>query len=81
MQKYNSKTTHTIANASLWYLKYPSFPVSYMNEFVDVEFEGHSFKALKEYDGFLKGIYGDYMKLPPLNERTPRHTYKAYWKE
>jgi len=80
MSKYNGKHSEKVANVSLWYLKYPSFNSSLMNETVDVEFEGHYFKALKNYDEFLSGIYGDYMTPPPQNERAPRHDYIAYWR-
>lgn len=73
--------TNTVGNLSLWYLKYPSFSASIMSDFINVEFEGHLFKAVKDYDEYLKGIYGDYMKLPPLNERNHRHSYTAYWRK
>ena len=81
MYHSNNRISRTVANLSLWYLHYPSFPLSYMNEYVDVEFEQNSFKAMKEYDGFLRGVYGDYMQLPPENERVPRHSYIAYWRD
>lgn len=81
MSKYNSKDTHTVANMGLWYLDFPSFPASYMNDFVDVAFEGHTFKSIKEYDSFLRGIYGDYMQYPPVEERKPKHEFVAYLKD
>ena len=77
----NKRNSKTVGNLSLWYLHYPSFPSYYMADFIDIEFEGFSFKAMKEYDGFLRGIYGDYMKLPPESEQVPRHSYIAYWRE
>lgn len=33
------------------------------------EFEGSTFSAVKDMDYYLKTMYGDYMKLPPENER------------
>ena len=39
----------------------------------DVTFEGETFKAPAEYDKFLTTLYGDYMQLPPENERENRH--------
>ena len=36
-------------------------------------FEGETFKAPAEYDKFLTTLYGDYMQLPPENERENRH--------
>lgn len=41
---------------------------SYSN-LIDVEFESHQFCAIKNYDEYLTGIYGDYMTPPPENKR------------
>lgn len=43
-------------------------------------FENIDVLILCEYDEWLKITYGDYMQLPPLNERKP-HENKAYWRE
>ncbi len=45
-----------------------------------LDFEGHKFWAPKEYDKILTQYFGDYMKLPPENERIS-HKIEAYWKE
>ena len=50
-------------------------------EYVDMEFEGKVFKGLKHYDQYMKSIYGDYMKLPPVEKRVAHHTFSAFWKE
>jgi lipopolysaccharide cholinephosphotransferase len=42
-----------------------------------VEFEGHLFTAVKDWDKYLTSIYGDYMKLPPEEKRTT-HSFDAY---
>lgn len=81
MKYYNHKDTHSLANLGAYYANLPKFPASYMDEFVDVDFEGHKFKAIKEYDAFLRGVYGDYMKLPPKEKQKPHHSYKAFWRE
>jgi len=36
---------------------------------IEVEFEGYSFPAPKNYDLYLRQIFGDYMKLPPQDKR------------
>ena len=48
---------------------------------IDVPFEGHSFKAPVGYDQYLRQMYGDYMKLPPVENRVPNHDIVAYWKD
>lgn len=35
----------------------------------EVEFEGKMYPAIKDYDYYLKRVYGDYMKLPPKDKR------------
>ena len=43
-------------------------------------FEQYYFSIPAGYDEILTRSYGDYMKLPPENERIGHHEYKAYWK-
>ena len=38
-------------------------------DLIYLDFEGHQFKALAKWDEFLTNSYGDYMKLPPVEER------------
>lgn len=54
---------------------------NYFNEFIDIDFEGHKFQAIKEYDDFLRNVYGDYMQLPPEDQRHPYHGGHYYWKK
>lgn len=46
-----------------------------------VSFEGELFDAPSDCDRYLTCIYGDYMKLPPEDQRVPLHTTKIYSKE
>ena len=43
-----------------------------------LEFEGIKVKAPKNYDKLLRDIYGDYMVMPPVEQRKPAHNYKIY---
>lgn len=55
----------------------------YKEEFdnlIDVEFEGHRFKTIPSYDAYLRSIYGDYMQLPPEDERRRGHIEHLYIK-
>lgn len=38
-------------------------------ETIDMEFENIVLRGCKDYDEYLTFLYGDYMKLPPINER------------
>lgn len=44
-----------------------------------VTFEGKEYPAPQKWDEYLKGLYGDYMQLPPEDKRIP-HMFEAYWK-
>jgi len=41
----------------------------WLREFSEYEFEGHTLMGPKNYDDYLKYMYGDYMKLPPEEKR------------
>ena len=51
----------------------PPIPVSMFTDTIRVPFEQYSFPIPREYDVFLKGRYGDYMKLPPIEDQRPLH--------
>lgn len=51
------------------------------SEYQTVSFEGKTFVAVKDTDGYLRSLYGDYMKLPPKEQQVPKHDFEAiYWK-
>lgn len=47
---------------------------------IKVEFEGHKFPAFSCWDSYLRGLYKDYMQLPPLEKRQT-HNIDAYIEE
>ena len=53
------------------YSSYRLFKKEWFEETIDLEFEGMSFPCPKDYKKILKQAYGNYMKLPPENERLP----------
>lgn len=48
---------------------------------VKVPFEGYEFDAPVGYDEVLRDIYGDYMQLPPEDQRTGHRIDELYWKD
>ena len=49
------------------------FPSNIADEYVDLEFEGQRFMCFKKWHEFLSTMFGDYMKLPPEEERSWQH--------
>lgn len=49
------------------------FERAWCEELADYSFEGVTFPGPKDYDPFLTALYGDYMQLPPEEERENRH--------
>ncbi|MBI9094571.1 MAG: LicD family protein [Sphaerochaeta sp.] len=46
-----------------------------------LEFEDASFYAISDYESNLTGLYGDYLKLPPIEQQASEHRYKVGWKQ
>lgn len=45
------------------------------------QFEDAAFYGFTDYDEYLTRVFGDYMKLPPVEERKPKQSYLFfYWK-
>ena len=44
------------------------------------EFDGYKFLITDQYDHALKQRYGDYMSLPPEEQRKSHHCYDAFYK-
>ena len=53
------------------------FPPDMMETFIELEFEGDEFMCVEQYDEMLRETYGDYMTLPPENERKGIHHVKV----
>lgn len=76
--RYNSDTKRycscIASSGSVRHLK------SNIEQTTKLEFEGKEYMVPKGYDAFLKEYYGDYMKLPPEEQRIPYHLGNYYWK-
>ena len=50
-----------------------SFPASSLGDGIVGKFENLDVVLPVEYDVYLKALYGDYMKLPPIEQRILKH--------
>jgi len=55
-------------------------PKRIFEKFVDLPFEKRTYKCIQEYDIYLTKLYGDYMTLPPVEERGTHHHQSVFWK-
>lgn len=58
-----------------------TFEVSDLEDLIEIQFEDRKFWCFRKYDEFLKRWYGDYMTLPPEEDRVIGHYYEVYYKE
>lgn len=56
------------------------FPSACMDDTIDIKFEDRTYRTMVGYKKYLSCTYGDYMTLPPEEERQT-HKFKAYWKD
>lgn len=77
-QKYDYETSDYV-ECVCWEAKF-RFDKSLFDNMVMRKFEDDVFCVPERYDELLKAYYGDYMALPPENERYGHHFYKAYRK-
>ena len=54
------------------------FPAEDIASQVDIDFEGRQYKTMVGYRDYLERTYGDYMQLPPEDQRVT-HKFEAYW--
>lgn len=71
---YVEKITFNSTNKS-WRIERGCF-----ENYIEVPFEDFSFCVVKDYHKYLTILYGDYMQLPPEEQRIPHHGFTAYWK-
>ncbi len=55
-------------------ISHGAFPEAWLAEAVEMEFEGYRFPVPREYDKYLRYLYGDYEQMIPVSERRTSHT-------
>ena len=73
LTKYNDNPALSLVSIATTHgVKVEYASTSFCN-FVDLEFEGTVFPAFSNWDMGLHAYFGDYMKMPPVNERVWTH--------
>lgn len=54
-------------------------PADIFGSYTDILFEGHMLRCIADYDAYLSGTYGDYMKLPPADQQVSHHANNAFY--
>jgi lipopolysaccharide cholinephosphotransferase len=73
MKKYDFNSSRYVCFFSGYNAEKEVFPRRIFDHYIDIRFEDHLFKSIRDYDICLSNNYGDYMKLPPIEEQTPKH--------
>ncbi len=55
-------------------------PVEWFDNLAKLEFEGYKFCVISEYEKYLTMQYGDWRKLPPLEDRVNSHSFDLFRK-
>lgn len=66
---------------AFWKNKMETFPSEWFESFELVTFQSFKFYVVRQYDKVLNSIYGDFMKLPPVEKQKPRFDHVFLWKK
>lgn len=78
LRKYEGIKTDYMAALSASLHKKLLIDSTVFDERIKVRFENKEYYVLRRYDEYLTALYGEYMKLPPLEKRTSHHSFDAY---
>ena len=76
LKKYSPEASDLWINFFGGYKFKEMFPKTVFGQGKEHAFEGMKLRGVDDYDTYLKGIYGDYMQLPPEEKRVPSHVQK-----
>lgn len=74
-QTYSYEDSEYIVNFSGAYGEREITKKEYFDEYLLTEFEGYKFRIPKGYHMLLKGLYGDYLQLPPKEKQVSHHSH------
>lgn len=78
MGKYDIRSAKYIGNILSTYQLKEIFPAEWFQGSRELDFEHETFSVPAGYDGYLQKVYGNYLELPPENERKEHHFFHVY---
>ncbi|MBR4246586.1 MAG: LicD family protein [Treponema sp.] len=78
--KNDFDTSRYVACSVFGYGRKEEMPKSVFDSFVELDFEDEKFNAMQGYEIYLTNLYGNYMKVPPLEKQVPKHDFEVYWR-
>ena len=79
-QKYNNTETKNLCVMSVTFSYKERIPKSQFENMSNIMFEDGEYRCFSDTDAYLSGRYGDYMQLPPEEQRVAPHGFTAYKK-
>ncbi len=80
-KKYNDENTSDVS-IICWMLNSKlKFPKELFSKSCEIKFEDYYFKCPIGYDVILKIRYGNYMELPPVEQRVKHHSFEVFIKD
>lgn len=80
-QKYNFEQSEYVAVVVWGYGEREVMSKESACNYIEHEFENKNLSIIRDYDKYLRSIYGDYMQLPPEEQRVNKHNMTVYIKE
>lgn len=80
-RKYDYNNMNYVYMSGGAYGRVEMFPKYFVDEYVDVLFEGQTFKGIKNYHLYLSQLYGNYMQLPPKEKQVTHHNFQAWYND
>ena len=78
--RFDFESSEYISNMSRFGSMKVYLPKYFIDTIIELPFEDCSFYSMAEYDKYLRMNFGDYMKLPPKDQRITHDMHHYYWK-